>query len=162
SAIARLKPGVSPTQGLADMEVVSNQLWPKYRPGDQGWMVRIATLRDAVTGDASGPLLLLLGAVGLVLLIACANVANLLLARAASRAKEFALRAALGARRVRILRQLLTESAILGIAGAVLGVALAYFGVRGLSGLLPPVFASAGPIQVERSVLGFALVLSLA
>jgi putative ABC transport system permease protein len=161
TAIARLKPGVSWALGRPDMQALANRLWPRYRPGDRGWTIRAASLREAVTGDASAPLLLLLAAVGLVLLMACSNVANLLLARATSRAREFAVRAALGAGRARILRQLLTESAVLGLAGAVLGVALAYWGVHGLSGLLPPGFPRADSIRVDGAVLAFALALSL-
>jgi predicted permease len=162
SALARLKPGIPAAQGEAQMETVGNRLWQQYRPGDKGWMVRTASLREAVIGEGvSAPLLVLLAAVGLVLLIACANVANLLLARATSRAREFAVRASLGAGRARILRQLLTESAVLGLLGAALAIALAFWGVRGLSGLLPPSFPRADSIRVDGWMLAFALVLSL-
>ncbi len=161
TAIARLKPGVSMAQGRAEMEALSNRLTQQYHPGDEGRTVLIATLREAMTGDAPAPLLVLLAAVGLVLLIACANLANLFLARATSRAKEFAVRAALGAGRSRILRQLLTESAVLGLLGAAVGIALAFGGVQGLSGLLPPSFPRAESIRVDGPVLAFALLLSL-
>jgi predicted permease len=162
SVLARLRPGVSAKQGLAEMVPLANRLAQQYHPGDKGRTIRFASLREAVTGDdTSAPLLVLLAAVGLVLLIACANVANLLLARATSRSKEFAVKAALGAGRARILRQLLTESATLGLAGAAIGIGLAYWGVQGLSGLLPPSFPRVESIRVDGPVLAFALVLSL-
>jgi predicted permease len=157
TAIARLKPGISAAQGKAELDELGPRLAQHDRPGEIGWTIRFVSLRRAMIGDASGPLLVLLAAVGLVLLIACANVANLLLARATSRAKEFALRASLGAGRIRILRQLLTESAVLGLAGAAVGIALAYWGVRGLSGLLPPSFPGAGTIRVDGMVLAFVV-----
>jgi putative ABC transport system permease protein len=162
TAVARLKPGVSAKEAQAEMETLANQLWQQYRPGDHGWAVRTASIREAVAGTGtSAPLLLLLAAVGLLMLIACANIANLLLARATSRAKEFAVKATLGAGRARILRQLLTESAVLGVFGAAAGIALAGWGSSALGGLLPPSLPGANSIRVDGWVLAFALLLSL-
>jgi predicted permease len=158
----RLKPGVSIAQAQAEMEAISARLAKEYPSENQGWTVRVLPLQSALVDDVRPALLMLLGAVGLVLLIACANIANLLLARATSRAKEMSVRIALGAARGRIIRQLLTESAALGLAGGIAGALLAYWGVRGLSSLLPEDMPAASGIRVDGLVLGFALLLSIA
>ncbi|MGB6473878.1 MAG: ABC transporter permease [Candidatus Sulfotelmatobacter sp.] len=158
---ARLSPGVSFAQAQAEMETLSARLAKEY-PVEEGWKIQqVQPLQQAIVGDVKSPLLILLCAVGLVLLIACANIANLLLTRATSRSREIAVRIALGAPQRRITRQLLTESAILGIFGSVAGMVLAYLGVSALIALLPPELPRIGAIRVDLSVLGFALVLSL-
>ena len=122
-------------------------------------------MRDSIIGDARNSLLMMLGAVGLVLLISCANVANLLMVRATSRKREFAIRSALGAGRVRIVRQLLTESVMLSLAGGVLGMALGFAGVRALLAVspagLPRVGEDGSAISLDWRVLGFTLGVSL-
>src|SRR5262249_35911563 len=118
--------------------------------------------QQMMVSNVRSALLLLLGAVGLVLLIACANLANLLLARGTSRAREFALRSTLGAGRWRLVRQLMSETAVLGLVGGVLGVALAYWGVAGLASLLPADLPQVNAIRVDRFVLTFAFVISAA
>ena len=129
---ARLRPEVSFAQAKAEMEIMTARLAKEF-PAENGWMIQqVQPLRQAIVGDVKSPLLILSCAVGLVLLIACANIANLLLTRATSRSREIAVRIALGAPQRRITRQLLTESAILGIFGSVAGMFLAYFGVSAL------------------------------
>ena len=138
NSVARLKAGVSLTRAQAEMATfaenlkkeIANQFAPK-------WTLKVRTLDDLSSGRAEPALLVLLGAVGLVLLIACANVANLLLARAAIRIKEVAIRSALGADRASLIRQLLTESVILSLAGGVLGLLLAQWSVKSLVALNP-------------------------
>ena len=157
----RMKPGVSIAQAQSEMEAITARLAKEYPAENEGWTARVTPLQTELVGDVRPALLVLLGAVGLVLLIACANIANLLLARATSRAKEIGLRLALGAGRGRIVRQLLTESAALGLFGGIAGILLARWGVRGLSSLLPPETFDATAIHVDGYVLAFALLLSI-
>lgn len=156
----RLKPSVSVEQAEAELDAVGARLARAFPEENDGWAIRMVPLQQLIVGDAKSPLLVLLGAVGLVLLIACANISNLLLARAASRSREIAVRAALGAGRARIVRQLLSESAVLGLLGGLAGIALAYWGVQSLSAILPPGVPRANEIRVDDWVLGFALLLS--
>jgi predicted permease len=159
--IGRLKPEVSMAQVKAELDAVNANLVSEFAVENSGWQIRTASLQGGLVRNVRSALLVLLGAVGLVLLIACANIANLLLARATSRAREIAVRATLGAARGRIVRQLLSETAVLGLLGGIAGVAMAYWGVRSLTALLPAAVPQFNPIRVDYFVLGFALLLSL-
>lgn len=161
AATARLKPGVSIAQAQAELDTISARLAEKFPGQDKGWSTHLVPLHDQLVGNARTPLLVLLGSVGLVLLIVCANVSNLLLARATSRAREMAVRIALGAGHLRIVRQLLAESVLLGLLGGGAGVLLAYGGVRGLRFLLPEDLTAFNTVSVDASVLLFALGLSV-
>jgi len=162
TAIARLKPGltIAAAQSRLDALVASVQ---KQFPSDypNGWGVRLRPLKDIVVGDVRQPLLLLLSAVGLVLLIGCANVANLLLARASARAHEMAIRRALGAGRARLIRQLLTESLILSLVGGTAGVAIAFAAREPLLRLIPETLPRLNDTSISWSVLIFALIVSI-
>ena len=158
--IGRLKPGVSLTQAQAEMDTLSARLAKEFPAQDSGFTIRMQPYRQVVVGNVKSALLILLGAVGLLLLIACANIANLLLSRATARAREIAVRMALGAGRARVVRQLLTESALLGLLGGFAGVLVAASSVWGLRPFLPSEVVQISPIQVGGPVLAFALLLS--
>jgi putative ABC transport system permease protein len=162
---ARLKPGVTLSQANAQLKLATAQFHRDFPQTDPRRQFAVGMLRDSIIGDARNSLLLMLGAVGLVLLIACANVANLLLVRATGRAREFAIRAALGAGRGRIVRQLLVESVLLSVTGGVLGLALGFAGVRALLAVspagLPRIGEGGAAVQVDWRVLGFTLGVSL-
>ncbi len=158
SAIARLKPGVSVAAAAADLNAISARLVAEHPTEYEAVGMVVPRLQDQVTNGVRPALLAVLGAVTLLLLISCANVANLLLARAAGRRAEFAVRAALGAGRGRVIRQLLAESVVLTGAGGVLGIAVAMAGVRGLIAIAPPGLPRTDAIGVSGPVLGFAVV----
>ena len=161
--VGRLKTGVTIGQAQAEMNVLQNHLDQLYPTADHGLTSLLVPLRRVMVGNVGETLLLLLGAVGLVLLIACANVASLLLARSAARSREFAIRAALGASRARVVRQLLTESVLLSFAGGALGLLIAIFGVRPVLAAVPPTSALQlhEYIGIDATVLLFALGVSI-
>ncbi len=162
TGIGRLKPGISIAQAQAEMNMLGARLAKEFPAQDSGLTIRIEPLRELVVGDVKAGLLILFAAVGMVLLIACVNIANLLLARATSRRREIALRISLGAGRARIVRQLLTESALLGLLGGIAGVVLAAWGVRSFRPFLPPEVTRINSIHFGGPVFVFALLLCLA
>jgi predicted permease len=159
--IARLKPGVTVEQARADMTGIAASLGSQYPDTNGGHTVTIDSLYKSMVGDVGGLLVVLLGAVALVLLIACVNVANLLLARSTARSKEIGIRVALGAGRSRIARQLLTESVMLGLAGGGLGLITAWLGTGAMLKMVPAILPRAEDISVDVRVLGFTLAASV-
>ena len=160
-AMARLKPGVSIDQARAEMTGIAQRLEIAYPEFNKGWGATAVPLRDALVGQTKTSLMVLLGAVTLLLCVACANVANLLMARYSTRRREMAVRGALGAARGRLIRQLLTESVILGLAGGIAGVVLAYFAVSGLVALAPRDLTRSVQITFDLRIVVFAFLLSL-
>lgn len=161
AAIARLKDGVSIDTARADIVNIAKQLEQEYPATNSGNSAVVRPLFDVLVGDARTMLYVLLGAVGAMLLIACVNLANLMLARSAGRAQEMAVRQSLGANRVRIIRQMLTESILLALIGGAAGVALAYAGFEGLIALLPPNQPRIHIIQIDGRVLAMAALVSI-
>lgn len=161
SVIARLKPDVTIQQAQNEMEIISRQLQQQYPDTNAGRGAKVVALNEEVVGDVRTTLLILFGAVTLVLLLAAANVANLLLSWATVREREIAVRSALGATRMRLFRQLLTESLLLSLLGGILGILLAYGAIHLLLVWGPNSIPRADEIGIDSQVLGFALLISL-
>ncbi|MGH9864340.1 MAG: ADOP family duplicated permease, partial [Candidatus Acidiferrales bacterium] len=158
--VGRLKGGVTLSQARADMEGVAQNLAVAYPQADKGVGAALVSMKEDMVGNVQPFLLVLLGAVGFLLLIACANVANLLLARSMGRSREFAIRAALGAGQGRVIRQLLTESILLAGLGGALGLLIAYWATKAVLGALPGTLPRANEISLDARVLLFTLALS--
>jgi predicted permease len=159
--VGRLKPGVTLEQAQSEMNTISQRLEQAYPADDKGWGAVLHPIREETIGDARPALLMMLGAVAFVLLIACANVANLLLARTFSRRKEIAIRTAMGARRPRIVRQLLGESILISLIGGALGLVAAHFGIQLLLKLFADSLPRLGEIGLSLPVLAFTFGLSI-
>jgi putative ABC transport system permease protein len=163
--IGRLKPGKTADEAQSELNLIAGRIEQQFNDSHAGVKARVVPLQEEVVGNVRPILLVLLGAVGFVLLIACANVASLLLTRSLSRQKEVAIRSALGASRWRVIRQLLTESLLLSLAGGLAGLLIAYWGVPALVSVLPQSQLSAMPfltsLHIDTGILAFSVVLSL-
>jgi predicted permease len=160
--VGRLKPGVTPAQARAEMDTIGRGLAASFPEADAGSSVTVRSLKDWIVGGTGRFLYVLLGAVTFVLLIACANVANLLLARAIGRSREFAIRSALGAGRARVIRQLLTESVLLSAAGGALGLLISAWGTHAVIALLPEALPRSQEIGMDSHVFIFTAIVSVA
>jgi putative ABC transport system permease protein len=159
--LGRLKAGVSLAQVRSEMNLIADRLGQQFPDTNKGWGIKLTPMLEAAVADVRPVLFSLLGAVGFLLLIACANVANLLLARATARAKEISIRTAMGASRSRIVRQLLTESTLLALIGGALGILVAQWGMSGLLAFVPDNLPRAQEIALDGRALGFTCALAL-
>jgi predicted permease len=159
--IGRLKPETSLTQAQAEINTISRGLEEQYPADDKGWGAVVVPLRDQLVEDFRPALLLLLGAVAFVLLIACANLANLLLAKTLARGKEIAIRTALGASRIRVLRQVLSETILLALLGGMIGLVLAHIGIVSIVSFMSAKMPRASEIGLDGKVLGFTFAMSI-
>ena len=159
--VGRLKPGVTLSQAKADMDGIAENLAVAYPEADKAVGITLVSMKEDIVGNVKPFLIVLLAAVGFLLLIACANVANLLLARSMARTREFAIRASLGASHVRVIRQLLTESILLSVFGGALGLLLAFWGTKAVLGTLPGALPRANEVSLDSRVLLFTIALSL-
>lgn len=159
--IGRLKPGLTFAQAEADMDVVARNLANAYPVADKDVGITLVSMKEDIVGSVQPFLFVLLAGVGFLLLIACANIANLLLARAMGRSREFAVRAALGARQTRVIRQLLTESTLLAVLGGSLGLLLAYGSTKAVLNVLPGTLPRSSEVSLDARVLLFTMGLSL-
>ena len=160
--MARLKPGVDVKQAQAEMNTISNRLEQQYPEDDKGWGAVVIPLHDDLVSDVRPALLVLLGAVGFILLIACVNVVNLSLAKTFSRHKEIAIRTALGASSARVVRQVLVESVWLALCGGLLGLTYAHFGIRLIMAFLADKVPHSVDVGLDVKVLGFTIIISVA
>jgi predicted permease len=160
-AVGRLKPGVKLSQAKTDMDGIAANLAEAFPEADKSVGITLFSMKEDIVGNVQPFLIVLLAAVGFLLLIACANVANLLLARAMGRSREFAVRAAMGASHARVIRQLLTESMLLAGLGGALGILLAFWGTKAVLGTLPGAVPRANEVSLDSRVLLFTMALSL-
>ena len=161
AAVARLKPGVTVQQAQLQLDAIAARIGEQYPADSAGWGAAVVPLREETVGDVRKPLLMLLGAVVFVLLIACANVANLMLARTIDRRKEIAIRAAFGAKRARIIRQVLSESLLVSITGGALGLIVAHFGTELVVNYFGASLPRLAEIKMDGAVLAFAFATAL-
>jgi predicted permease len=161
AAVARLKPGVTVQQAQAQLDAIAARIAEQYPADAAGWGAAVVPLREETVGDVRKPLLMLFGAVVFVLLIACANVANLMLARTVDRRKEIAIRTAFGAKRTRIIRQVLAESLLVSVSGGALGLIVAHYGTELVVNYFGASLPRLADIKMDGAVLGFAFVTAL-